>query len=97
MTLVVERWARADHPRSNEAFARKAFSAANTIRITGLYNGAESPGDGVASIAGLLGDRQKPFNTVILDMGDDGNVRNFACSAAYVGLLGDLRRCVWRN
>ena len=77
LTLVDERWVPLDHPRSNEAAIRKAFAAADGLHIDGLYNGAPTAADGLARAELLLDTRQKPFDAVILGMGDDGHTASW--------------------
>lgn len=77
VTLVDERWVSTDHPRSNEAFVRSAFANAEGISITGLFNGAETPRDAVADIEACLDERAKPFDAVVIGMGDDGHTASW--------------------
>ena len=77
LTLVDERWVPADHPRSNEAFIRRAFSAADNVPITGLYNGAATPRDGAVDANKILGEYKSPFDAVVLGMGDDGHTASW--------------------
>ena len=82
VVLVDERWVNASHPRSNEAFVRKAFARANGAPITGLYNNANGPSDGVVDIATDLERIRIPFDAVILGMGDDGHTASWFPHAA---------------
>lgn len=77
LTLVDERWVGQDHPRSNEAFIRDAFSAADGVDIAGLFNGAPSPEAGVKDLTDKLHRRRRAFDAVVLGMGDDGHTASW--------------------
>lgn len=98
LTLMDERWVPVDHPRSNERFIRKAFAAANNVRITGLYDGAATPREGAVDANRILDGYQKPFDTVILGMGDDGHTASWFPHAdgLEMALGGSERVCAVR-
>jgi len=73
--LVDERWVPPQHPRSNEAFARAAFAAADGFRLTGLYRNDGSPKDATAALSERF--QGAPADVVILGMGDDGHTASW--------------------
>ncbi|MEL6362557.1 MAG: 6-phosphogluconolactonase [Pseudomonadota bacterium] len=77
LTLVDERWVPTNHPRSNEAFVREAFSGARDVQVSGLFNGAPSPSDGLTQGIEAMAEPARNFDAVILGMGDDGHTASW--------------------
>ncbi len=76
LTLVDERWAPLDHPRSNEAFIRKSFRGAPDD-IVGLYLEGACPEDAVRDVERRIVARSRDFDVVILGMGADGHTASW--------------------
>lgn len=89
VTLADERWVPADHPDSNAGLviANLLQGPAAEARFVPLYGGENSPGDGLAACAARLGEMQRPFDVVVLGMGDDGH---FASIFPGIPRLGEL-------
>jgi 6-phosphogluconolactonase len=75
VTLADERWVDGDDPASNETFVRKNLLRARAAALTfiGLKNAAQSAADGAASAWARLVGLARPFEAVLLGMGDDGH------------------------
>jgi 6-phosphogluconolactonase len=75
VTLVDERWVAPDADDSNERLARTALlqGPAAAARFVGLKNPAATPEAGLADTERALRDVPRPFDVMVLGMGDDGH------------------------
>lgn len=90
VTLVDERWVPTDHPDSNAGMVRSALlrGAAAKARFVDLYGGQETPQAGLKACLERLSGIARPFDVVVLGMGEDGHTASlFAQSAELAGLL----------
>lgn len=72
ITLADERWVNADSPDSNERMVREQLLADGTNFI-GLKNNAATPAEGIAGTEKWLDTIARPYDVVILGMGEDGH------------------------
>ncbi|MCH2548141.1 MAG: 6-phosphogluconolactonase, partial [Alphaproteobacteria bacterium] len=75
ITLADERWVDGDHPDSNEALVRECFP--DNARIVVLKSHADTPHAGYSQSDAQLDNIPRPFDVVILGMGDDGHTASF--------------------
>jgi len=70
-----ERWVDVSSPDSNEALVRRTLiaNAAAEAEFVSLYTGAETPADGVEEAEWRILDMARPFDAVVMGMGDDGH------------------------
>ncbi|TCO81556.1 6-phosphogluconolactonase [Plasticicumulans lactativorans] len=75
VTLADERWVDADHDASNERLLRASLQQgpAAAAHVVGLKTAAASPQAGLAEVAERLAALPRPFDVVVLGMGDDGH------------------------
>lgn len=92
VTLADERWVPADHPDSNAGLVRSTLlqGDAAAARFIPLYGGEATPEEGLAACAGRLREVPRPFDAVVLGMGDDGHFASlFPGIAGLRELLGE--------
>ena len=76
ITLTDERWVSRDAPDSNEGLVRKMLlrGTAKEAHFIGLKNEAEIPEAGQAACNATLMALPRPFDVVVLGMGNDGHI-----------------------
>ena len=75
VTLVDERWVDGDDSASNEKMVRESLLQGNAVaaHFVPLKNGAATAAAGVAAATTALATLPRPFDLVMLGMGDDGH------------------------
>lgn len=79
VALVDERWVAPDHPRSNEAFMKKALAKGHAAkaRFVGMKTPHDNPFDAVEAVNDRYSAIVQPFDSVLLGMGPDGHTASF--------------------
>ena len=76
VTLTDERWVAPDHPDSNEKLVRDTLLVgdASAARFVAMKSAGASPGQAVSGCAERLAGVPRPFDAVLLGMGEDGHI-----------------------
>ena len=79
ITLADERWVPLDSPDSNERVVREQLlvGVAQAARFVPLKNSAATPEQGVPAVVAAVAEMPRPFDVVILGMGEDGHTASW--------------------
>lgn len=99
VSLTDERWVDSDHADSNEALARRHLlrNQAAPARWVGLKNTAATPFEGEIECELAITALPRPFDVVVLGMGDDGHTASWFPRAPQLAQALDIdsrRLCI---
>ena len=97
ISLTDERWLPAENPDSNENLLRKhlLINEAKAAHFLSLYNGHSTPEAGLVDCRRQMSELSRPFDLVVLGMGEDGHIASlFPHSAELEAGLTSHELCI---